>query len=361
VDGSSALILCLYTLLGAIIGVAAAAFTRGLPLLEDLFDRIPQRYARHALGMLLVGILMYALQQRFGHYYIEGVGYSTVQAILLGQLSAAGLLCLLFVCKGLATTISLGSGSSGGIFSPSLYLGATIGGAFAAALTALHLPLRIDIPSFAMVGMGAMVGGGTGAAITAVAMIFEMTRDYDIVLPMILAVALSLGVRRLLSRENIYTLKLVRRGHAIPKALHANMFLVRRAAEVLDRDAVIAPAELPFETFLADPHNSGRMRHVVVTEQDRLLGVVRVNTSLRHASADARSAITMGDIASRDFIVVGEQDIMYEVIERMWREQAVMAVVARGSGVPRPADVVGVISKEHVADSVAESIAIYPS
>ncbi|HTT01796.1 MAG TPA: chloride channel protein [Steroidobacteraceae bacterium] len=361
VDGSSALILCLYTLLGAIIGVAAAAFTRGLPLLEDLFDRIPQRYARHALGMLLVGILMYALQQRFGHYYIEGVGYSTVQAILLGQLSAAGLLCLLFVCKGLATTISLGSGSSGGIFSPSLYLGATIGGAFAAALTALHLPLRIDIPSFAMVGMGAMVGGGTGAAITAVAMIFEMTRDYDIVLPMILAVALSLGVRRLLSRENIYTLKLVRRGHAIPKALHANMFLVRRAAEVLDRDAVIAPAELPFETFLADPHNSGRMRHVVVTEQDRLLGVVRVNTSLRHASADARSAITMGDIASRDFIVVGEQDIMYEVIERMWREQAVMAVVARGSGVPRSADVVGVISKEHVADSVADSIAIYPS
>ena len=80
-----------------------------------------------------------------------------------------------------------------------------------------------------MVGMGAMVGGGTGAAMTAVAMIFEMTRDYDIVLPMILAVAVSLGVRRLLSRENIYTLKLVRRGHPIPKALHANMFLVRSA------------------------------------------------------------------------------------------------------------------------------------
>jgi len=361
VDATSALILGLYTLLGAIIGVAAAAFTRGLPLLEDLFDRIPQRYARHALGMLLVGILMYALQQRFGHYFIEGVGYSTVQAILLGQLSAAGLLSLLFVCKGLATTVSLGSGSSGGIFSPSLYMGATIGGAFAAALTALHLPLRIDIPSFAMVGMGAMVGGGTGAAITAVAMIFEMTRDYDIVLPMILAVALSLGVRRLLSRENIYTLKLVRRGHAIPKALHANMFLVRRAEEVLDRDVVIAAADLPFETFLAAPDNSGRMRHVVVTEHERLRGVVRVNTSLRHASADASSSITMGDIASRDFIVVAEQDIMFEVIERMWREQAFMAVVARGSGVPRPADVVGVISKEHVADSVAESIAIYPS
>ena len=90
-----------------------------------------------------------------------------------------------------------------------------------------------------MVGMGAMVGGGTGAAMTAVTMIFEMTRDYDIVMPMILAVALSVGVRRLLSRENIYTLKLFRRGHVIPKALHANMFLVRRAKEVMDTDVVL--------------------------------------------------------------------------------------------------------------------------
>ena len=101
-----------------------------------------------------------------------------------------------------------------------------------------------------MVGMGAMVGGGTGAVMTAVAMIFEMTRDYDIVLPMILAVALSVGVRRVLSRENIYTLKLYRRGHVIPKALHANMFLVRRAKEVMDTDVVLAPSEVSFNSFI---------------------------------------------------------------------------------------------------------------
>ena len=84
--------LCLYALLGVVIGVAAAGFVRGLHLVEDLFDKIKERYTRHVLGMLLVGMLIYALQQRFGHYYVEGVGYATVQAILLGQLSAAGLL-----------------------------------------------------------------------------------------------------------------------------------------------------------------------------------------------------------------------------------------------------------------------------
>src|SRR5271170_6415447 len=113
VDVTSAIVLCLYAVLGAVTGVAAAGFVRGLHLLEDLFDKIRERYTRHALGMLLVGLLIYALQRRFGHYYVEGVGYATVQAILLGQLAGAGLLFLLFLSKLLATTLSLGSGSSG--------------------------------------------------------------------------------------------------------------------------------------------------------------------------------------------------------------------------------------------------------
>jgi len=360
VDATSALALCLYALLGAIVGVAAAGFVRGLHLAEDLFEKIPGGYVRHALGMLLVGILIYALQQQFGHYYVEGVGYATVQGILLGQISAAGLLVLLFLCKVLATSLSLGSGSSGGIFSPSLFMGATIGGAFAAALSALPLPMAINIPSFAMVGMGAMVGGGTGAAMTAVTMIFEMTRDYEIVLPMIVAVALSLGVRRLLSRENIYTLKLFRRGHVIPKALHANMFLVRRAREVMDTDVLLAPADMSFDDFLARPDNNGRMRHIVITDGGRIFGVLRVNTALRQVSADARSGVALRDIASRNFTIVREDDIVFDVIQRIWRKHAVMALVVRGRRVPRPEDVAGVITKEHVADSVASSVKVYP-
>jgi len=349
-------------LLGVVPGVAAAGFVRGLHLAEDLFDKIKERYTRHALGMLLVGILIYALQRHFGHYYVEGVGYATVQAILLGQLSVAGLLLLLFLCKVLATSLSLGSGSSGGIFSPSLFMGATIGGAFATLLSAFHLPLAINIPSFAMVGMGAMVGGGTGAVMTAVAMIFEMTRDYDIVLPMILAVALSVGVRRLLSRENIYTLKLFRRGHVIPKALHANMFLVRRAEEVMETDLVFTPTEMRFDAFLSQPDHNGRMLHVAVTEGNRILGVLRVNTALRHAPPKgAQSNVTFRDIASRNFTVVREDDLVFDVIQRIWRKHAAMALVVRGRGVPRPENVVGVITKEHVADSVASSVKVYPT
>ena len=357
---ASAEALCLYAVLGALVGLAATSFVKGLHALEGVFEHVKNGYLRHSIGMLGVGIGIYLLMRQYGHYYAEGVGYATIQDILVGGTSAIGLLILLFACKLLATTVSLGSGASGGIFSPSLYMGATLGGAFGALTRLIHVIPGANVPAFAMVGMAAMVGGSTGAAMTAVTMIFEMTRDYEIVLPMIVAVALSLGVRRLLSRENIYTLKLFRRGHVIPKALHANMFLVRRAREVMDTDVLLAPADMSFDDFLARPDNNGRMRHIVITDGGRIFGVLRVNTALRQVSADARSGVALRDIASRNFTIVREDDIVFDVIQRIWRKHAVMALVVRGRRVPRPEDVAGVITKEHVADSVASSVKVYP-
>ena len=299
-------LLLLYTALGGLVGVAAASFIHGIHLVEDIFDRIPWRYARHMLGMLLVGLLMYALFRAFGQYYVDGVGYATIESILVGDTSAAWLLGLLLVCKALATSTSLGSGSSGGIFSPSLFMGATLGGGFASLIATAGLPIPVSIPAFAMVGMGAMVGGGTGALMTAVTMIFEMTRDYDIVMPLILAVAASVGVRRLLSRESIYTLKLVRRGRTLPKALHANMFLVRHAREVMDPSVLILPAEETFQSFLRSHKTQRRFHHVVVTQEGRLFGVIRINAALWRGMQSAQTSVTLGDVASRDFTIARE-------------------------------------------------------
>ena len=359
-DANAVVLLLLYSALGAVTGVAAAGFIHGLNLAEDLFDKIPWRYLRHMLGMLLVGLMMYALYRAFGQYYVDGVGYATIEHILVGQMSAFWLLGLLCVCKALATSSSLGSGSSGGIFSPSLFMGATLGGGFAALLSSLGFPIPLSIPAFAMVGMGAMVGGGTGAVMTAVTMTFEMTRDYDIVMPMILAVAASVGVRRLLSRENIYTLKLVRRGRTIPKALHANMFLVQHAREVMDSDVLVLPAEDSFDDFLREHEQEGRLRHVVVIRKSRIYGVIRVNTGLRRGLEGAHTGVTLGEVANREFTIVGEDVVAYDVIDKMWRKHAFMAVVVRGHGMPSAEDVLGVITKEHVADSVASSLKIYP-
>jgi len=359
-DSRAILVLVLFAVLGALTGVAAAGFTRGLHWTEDIFDQIKLRYMRHMLGMLMVGALMYLLFRTLGQYYIDGVGYATVQSVLAGQISTFWLLGLLGLCKALATSLSLGSGSSGGIFSPSLFMGATLGGGFAALLNATGLTNPLSIPAFAAVGMGAMVGGATGAVMTAVTMIFEMTLDYSIVMPMIVAVAMSIGARRMLSRETIYTMKLVRRGRTIPKARHANMFLVRSAREVMDADIQVLPVDASFDDYVRQPEHAGRLRHVVVTDQGRIVGVIRVNTGLRRGLEAAHTGLTLGDVASRNFTVVGEVETAFDVIRRMWRRGAIMAVVVRGRGIPRGSDVAGVITKEHVADSVADSIKTYP-
>ncbi|MGH6726203.1 MAG: chloride channel protein [Pseudolabrys sp.] len=351
--------LLLFALLGALIGLAATAFIRGLVLAEDTFPKIKNPYLRHSVGMLMVGLLIYALLRFKGHYFVEGVGYATIQSILEDNLVGIGLLLGLFAAKLFATSVSLGSGSSGGIFSPSLFMGATLGAAFGGLITMLGPVHGVDPVTCAIIGMAAMVGGGTGAAMTAVTMIFEMTRDYDIIMPIIVAVALSIGVRRLLSRENIYTVKLVTRGHLIPKALHANMYLVRHAEEVMDRDVMLLPADTDFAAFLRQTPYGG-FRHIVVTRGDRIVGVLRVNTELRRGLEGAYSGVLLGDIAQKNFTVARAGDVVFDVVERMWRHGAAMAIVTKGSGrLPRGKSVVGMISKEHIADSVADSIRPY--
>jgi CIC family chloride channel protein len=356
----SAVSLLLYAVLGGLCGLAATGFIRGLHVAEEIFAKIHNPYLRHAVGMLGIGVLIYLLLIFFGHYFVEGVGYATIQAVLLQHMDTLGLLALLFAAKLVATSTTLGSGASGGIFSPSLFMGATLGGAFGALVQTIHPMPEASIPALAIIGMCAMVGGATGAAMTAVTMLFEMTRDYEIVMPMILAVAVAVGVRRVLSRENIYTIKLVARRHFIPKALHANMFLVRQASEVMDKDVLVLGAETRLDDFLKRPEHTGGLSHVVVTDGDRIVGVLRINTALRRGLEDRYTGVNLGQIAQRNFTVARADDVVYDIIRRMWRKRAAMAVVVRSKHrIPLAGDVMGVISKEHVADSVAASIIPY--
>ena len=306
--------------------------------------------------MLSIGVLIYVLQRSAGHYFVEGVGYATIEAILRGGLTVPVLLLTLFVAKLYATSVSLGSGASGGIFSPSLFMGATLGASFGAEASTIAPRAGVDVTAAAIVGMAAVVGGGTGAAMTAVTMIFEMTRDYGLVMPSIIAVALAIGVRRLLSRESIYTAKLTGRRHFIPEALHANMFLVRHANQVMERDVILAPADTDFGDFLRVAEHAGKMKHVVVTKDRRIAGCLRVNMALRPGVEGAYTGVKLGDVAHRNFVLAGEEDIVFDIVTRMARRRAVMAIIASGARRPRAEHVVGVLSREHLGDSVIESI-----
>jgi CIC family chloride channel protein len=205
--------------LGIAAGLASALYIKSIYGFEDIFSKVIKGnyYLRHMAGMLAVGVMIYAMMALTGEYYIEGLGYSTVQEVMDGSLSGVYFLLLLFALKLASTSFTLGSGASGGIFSPALFMGATLGAAYGTVFGHVFPGLHVNPAFYAVAGMAGMVGGSTGAVIAAVVMISEMTLDYNVIIPLAVTVAFSYGVRRVFSRESIYTVKLVRRGHYIPE------------------------------------------------------------------------------------------------------------------------------------------------
>ncbi|MDZ5698187.1 chloride channel protein [Chelativorans sp. M5D2P16] len=335
---------------GVVMGVAAYVFVKLLAYVEDRFEESHVNpYLQNALGMFAVGLMGYGFFLASGHYHVISVGYSTIQDILVGGTTGILLLLALFVGKLLATTISLGAGASGGIFSPCLFMGCTLGAAIGAAGAALFPHAEISVPTFAMIGMGAMVGGATSAVMTAIVMIFEMTRDYNIILPLVLAVALSIGIRRSLVVNDIYTIKLRNRGRPIPTNRTTNMFLVQPVTEIMSKNFVVLPGDVTVAQALKQIDvEAGK---VIVTDGQRISGFIRMGT-LR-TDMEKLAGERLDEISSNAFIIAAERSNLNDVITRMSRRQRSYAIVIRGNrGVPRPEEIVGVIDREEVAQSV---------
>lgn len=191
-------------LVGALVGVA---FTRVLYGLEDLADAVWRgpEWLRPGVGGLLVGLLLVALPEMYG------VGYPVLQAGVAGQY-ALGFLLVLLVGKMLATSLTLAIGGSGGIFAPSLFLGAMTGSALGLGFAALAPGVAGPAGAYGLVGMAAVLAGATRAPITAVVIVAEITGEWALIVPLMIAVALATALSRLVSRETIYTMKLSRRG-----------------------------------------------------------------------------------------------------------------------------------------------------
>ncbi len=270
-------------------------------------------------------------------------------------MTAAGLLALLFALKLLATTISLGCGASGGIFSPSLFLGATLGAAFAAVAGIILPHAGLTGPSAAMVGMAAMVGAGTGAVMTGIIMIFEMTRDYAIIVPVIVAVAVAAGVRRALIGETIYTVKLRHRGHRIPKERYSNLYLVKQAQDIMERRFILAQAGTTLNEAIAAEQDDD-LRAIVVERDGRIVGLVQPRSGLW------REARTRPDMLVDRFveppILCRDVDLLSLALARLKRHKSGAAIVTRGTGRPRAGDVVGVITKRAIADTVIDNFEV---
>jgi CIC family chloride channel protein len=205
----------LYALLGLIAALVGVVFIRVLYGMEDLADRIWRgpAWLRPAAGGVLLGLVLLVLPEMYG------VGYPVLEGAIAGKYLVGTLIA--FLCgKILATSLTMAIGGSGGVFAPSLFIGAMLGSAFGAGAHGLLSADTAAAGAYGLVGMAAVFAAVARAPITAVLIVFELTGNYQIILPLMLAVIVATGLSHLLSADSIYTLKLHRRGIDIDRPAH---------------------------------------------------------------------------------------------------------------------------------------------
>ena len=289
--------LLLYTLMGFIAALAAVGFSRLLYFSEDIWGliRIPEP-TKPLLGGILLGLLGIVSYQIDGFPRVFGVGYETIENTLFSQLTLQVTFGLLLL-KLLATTLTLGSGGSGGIFAPSLFMGAMLGASFGQIAHTIFPEIVAPSGAYALVGMAAFFGGVAHAPITAILILFEMTGDYQIILPLMLSTVLSTIVSRNLSPDSIYTLKLKRRGVELSQDTQAIDLMQGVTAEIAmncETDAVSSDMSLIelMSTFSSTHYHA----LPVVQNETELVGLITINELDHVRSKGTLESKTIADI-----------------------------------------------------------------
>lgn len=311
-----------YIVLGVLAGIIAAVYIRALYQAQDIFHAwAAPRWLKPAAAGLIVGVVGIFLPQIFG------AGYSTIEGILNGASYSVGLLCALLVAKLILTPVSIAGGFLGGVFAPSLFLGATLGSAFGQVVARLIPAVPTEPAAFALVGMAAVLAGAVHAPITAILLLFEMTNDYRIILPLMAAVIISLVIAQRLQPESVYSLALARKGIRLDRG---------RDIEVLEALTVVEVMAPPMGVFhetdtletAADVFSHTRTHGLPVLDAaGSLVGILTVSDLDR---AQAQNLQTVGDGCSRDLLVAFPDESLATAFRRMGqRDIGRLPVVAR--------------------------------
>ncbi len=328
----------LYIGLGVLAGPLAAAYSRLIYVFQDLFGilRIP-RWLKPALAGLVLGIVGLFLPQ------ILGVGYETIGQILSGGNLALGLVLALLIAKLILTPLSLGSGFVGGIIAPSLFLGATLGSAYGLLLNAVFPQLQLAPPAFAMVGMAAVVAGVVHAPLTAILLLFEMTNDYRIILPLMFAVMVSLLFSQRLQRDSLYAQALARVGIRIERGRDVEVLEAITVGEGMQTQVTCLRESDSLKTAAELLMQSRSHGMPVIDGRGDLVGVLAVSDlDQARAAGDKR---TVGQVCQRDVLVAYPDESMAVALRRMsLKDVGRLPVVERD----RPRHLVGILRRSDV-------------
>jgi CIC family chloride channel protein len=338
-----------YLLLGLISGLVAIAFVWLIYSTDSLFARLKMpEWSKPALGGLFLGLIGLKLP------HVLGVGYDTVNLALSNSLLLKTAVLILFF-KIIATSLCIGSGMSGGIFAPSLVLGATLGTVVGMMATQLFPDLPLNPSDYALVGMGAVVAGTTLAPITAILTIFEITYTYEIILPLMVACIASATMVRVLYGYSAYELKLLKegttivRGHdiAVLRTMQAKDFMVRNFETLLD--------SMPLKEVMEQTIESPYPHFVVSNSEGELAGVLSLRDLRPYLSQFDRLKETMvaADLMSKEVITISAYENLEKAMHLFEKHRIAFLPVIDPL---RPKVVLGIFKKDDLLQAYQEKV-----
>ena len=305
-----------YLVLGIVCGAAAIAFTKALYFVEDWFDRLPIRELWHpAIGAVALGIIGYFVPR------ILGVGYDTLGDILNDRL-ALKLLILVALCKAVALVLSLGSGTSGGLLAPMFMSSAALGGVFALAVNAVIPGAHLSASACALVAMAAVFGSASRAAFAFIVFAFEIVRDYNAILPLMLVSVIAYAIALRYLPNSIMTEKLARRGLNVNQDYEINALKQLTVGEVMARDIATVPPEETVRTAAdrfasGDPKFSRHHALPIVDSEGRLQGLATQGDLLRALEEDPEGKMSVLDAGTRSLVVAHPDERVYDAMVKM--------------------------------------------
>ena len=354
----------LYALLGVLAAITAVAFIKVLYSIEARFDRarLPEAIKPAIGGLMLGGLAFFypmilslgfvpegenliglPLAASFPHIF--GSGFPVIEATLLGKLSI-GLLVALIILKPLATSLTLGSGNSGGVFAPALFTGAALGGAFGLLVEKIAPGATAGPGAFATVGMAAVFAGAAHAPFTGFLIVFEMTDDYRLIIPLMAGVIVSHIVSERLHRDSIYTFKLTQRGIRLESGRDIDAMESVQVDEVMVKDPATVPTSMPIAQLASEFPRTGRHGFPVLNDDGSLYGVVSLEDYRRAATeGDDQVGLLVRDIATRDMVTVSPNETVGTALRRMApRDLSRLPVVDRRN----PRRLLGVVRRNDI-------------
>lgn len=307
-----------YIVLGVLCGFAAVAFSRFLYWVEDLFEELPlDPMWWPAIGALGLGIIGFFVPR------VLGVGYDTITDILNSSLGLK-LLILIMVFKSIALVVSLGSGTSGGLLAPMFMASAAMGGAYAIGLNHLFAGAHFMPGAFALVAMGAVFGAASRATFTFIIFAFEITQNYNSVLPLMLVCVIADGIGLLFMKTSIMTEKLARRGLRIHTDYEADVLQQVSVEEVMSKDATAIPATMTIAEISdlisrRDPAVVCHQGVPIVDSNGDLAGIITRGDILRSVERDPTGRETVLQAGTRELAVAYPDQSVFEAAEIMLR------------------------------------------